>query len=354
MKSFFVLSFVASLMLVACTTKSNQEVSVKTVVLGSPQLSGGRVGLEFPGKVKASADVSLSFRVAGQIDHIFVREGDKVFAGQLIATLDTTDYAIQLSATSAEYAQVKAQVDRVVALYADSVSTTNDYDKARYGLQQIEAKYQHHKDQLSYTRLRAPFTGYIGKVHSEANEIVAAGMPVISMVSDDRPEVEINVPAADYVRRQDFASFTCVFDVFPDKQFRLLPISWSAKANANQLYALRLKMTDVSAEKPSPGMNTMVSITLTDNVERLLSVPSVAVFERNAQTFVYAYDSISHSVNPIRVDVLNLASDGSADIKSDELTTRSQIVISGIHALTDGQQVRPLPRTTSTNVGGLL
>ena len=83
-----------------------------------------------------------------------------------------------------------------MALYKENGTTPNANDKAVYGLKQITAKYQHHKDQLEYTRLYAPFSGFIQKKLFDAHETIGAGMPVISMVSAGIPEVEINLPAA--------------------------------------------------------------------------------------------------------------------------------------------------------------
>ena len=73
-----------------------------------------------------------------------------------------------------------------------------------YGLRQITAKYNHAKDQLEYTRLYAPFSGYVQKRLFDSHETVAAGMPVVSVISEGTPEVEINLPAVEYIRRRQF------------------------------------------------------------------------------------------------------------------------------------------------------
>ena len=74
-----------------------------------------------------------------------------------------------------------------MALYKENGTTHNANDKAVYGLKQITAKYKHHQDQLAYTRLYAPFSGYVQKRLFEAHETIGAGMPVISMVSAGAP-----------------------------------------------------------------------------------------------------------------------------------------------------------------------
>ena len=85
---------------------------------------------------------------------------------------------IHIYATEAEYQQIKAEAERVMALYKDNGTTPNANDKAVYGLKQITAKYKHHKDQLAYTRLYAPFNGYVQKRLFEAHETIGAGIDV--------------------------------------------------------------------------------------------------------------------------------------------------------------------------------
>lgn len=78
-----------------------------------------------------------------------------------------------------------------MALYKENVTTPDANDKAVYGLRQITAKYNHAKDQLEYTRLYAPFSGYVQKRLFDSHETVAAGMPVVSVISEGTPEVEV-------------------------------------------------------------------------------------------------------------------------------------------------------------------
>ena len=178
----------------ACSHTRQESSRLQTVKTDTVISAAEQSILQYPGKVKAAEDASLSFRVSGTIRRIYVKEGARVRKGQLLADLDPTDYQIQLDATEAEYLQVKSEAERVMALYKDGGTTPAANDKAEYGLKQITAKYNHHKDQLSYTRLCAPFDGYIDKHLFEPYETVGAGMPVITMIGDGRTEVEINLP----------------------------------------------------------------------------------------------------------------------------------------------------------------
>ena len=185
---YWILTSISLYSLLSCSNGAKDTREYQTVKTDTVVSAGGQTSLQYPGKVKAAQDISLAFRVSGTIQKIYVKDGARVQAGQLLAELDPTDYQVQLDATEAEYKQIKAEAERVMALYKDNGTTPNANDKAVYGLKQITAKYRHHKDQLGYTRLYAPFQRLsYRKALFEAHETVGAGMPVLSMISQQRP-----------------------------------------------------------------------------------------------------------------------------------------------------------------------
>lgn len=352
---FFLVVGTLSLLLSACNNGSNQTTKPKTIKTEEVIFSDETSVMQYPGKVKSSQDAGLSFKVSGTLQKIFVKDGQRVKKGQLIAELDPIDYQVQFDATEAEYKQVKAEAERVIALYKDGGTTPNNYDKAVYGLKQITAKYKHHKDQLAYTKMYAPYDGIIDKHYFEEHEIVGAGMPLLSLVGAATPEVEISLPAQDYVKREKFTSYTCTFDVYPGISYKLEPKSISPKANANQLYTMTFKLVADNKPLPSVGMNTMVTIASAKNgdVETYI-VPSTAVFETDGVSRVFVYEANSSTVKAVEINLTFLKSNGSSEITSPQLKRGDLVVSSGVHHLKDGESVRLITTTSKTNVGGLL
>ena len=343
------------LLLSACKNDNNQTTKPKTVKTEEVIFSDETLEMQYPGRVKSSQDASLSFKVNGTLQRILVIDGQRVKKGQLIAELDPIDYQVQFDATEAEYKQIKAEAERIIALYKDGGTTPNNYDKAVYGLKQITAKYQHHKDQLSYTKLYAPYDGIVEKHYFEEHEIVGAGMPVLNLVGAATPEVEISLPAQDFVKREMFRSYTCTFDVYPGIVYKLEPKSISPKANANQLYSVIFKLVAEGNPMPSVGMNTMVTIASTQggDVETYV-VPSTAVFDTDGVSRVFVYDANSSTVKAVEVNVTFLKSNGKSEVTSTSLKRGDLVVSSGVHHINDGEAVRLIPTTSKTNVGGLL
>lgn len=351
---YWILASVSLLSLASCNNRTQETKALQTVKIDTVASADEQAFLQYPGKVKAAQDISLAFRVSGTIQKIHVEDGARVRQGQLLAELDPTDYQVQLDATEAEYRQIKADAERVMALYKDNGTTPSANDKAVYGLKQITAKYQHHKDQLEYTRLYAPFNGLVQKRLFEAHETIGAGMPVLSMISGGMPEVEINLPAAEYIRREQFSDYHCTFDIYPGHTYRLKLISITPKANANQLYTVRLQLLAGEQPIPSPGMNTMVTIHCDKEDSHQLSVSSGAILQKDGKAQVFVYNPSDNKVESREVTLLRLMSNGRSLIQSEYLKPGELIIASGVHHLKDGETVKPLTPTTPTNIGGLL
>ena len=353
--SLFLAGIFGMMLLHSCTDKTQTQSNIKTVKTDTVRADGTQTWLQYPGKVKAAEDISLAFRVSGTIRKIFVQDGLQVKAGQLLAELDPTDYQIQLDGTEAQYKQIKSEAERVIALYNDGGTTPVAYDKAVYGLKQITALYEHHKDELSYTKLYAPFNGFIQKHLFKAHETVGAGMPVLSMLDQGAPEVEINLPAAEYIRREQFGNYQCTFDIYPGKVYPLKLIGITHKANSNQLYTMRLQLESEGLPQPSAGMNTMVSIRCQNaDASNELKVSANALLQQDGRSVVFVYNPTNSTVQSHEVNILRLTGDGHCIFSSPSVNSGDIVITAGVHAIKNGEMVKPLPLVSETNVGGLL
>lgn len=308
--------------------------------------------VSYPGKIIPASDVNLSFRIAGPIAKVNVVQGQKVSKGDILAEIDERDYKLQLSATEAEYKQIKAEAERVIELYKRGSATQNDHDKAFYGLQQITAKYTAHKNSLADTKMRAPFDGYIQKIFYEASETIGAGMPVLSMISSASPEVEINIPSRDYVRRSGFKNAYCTIDVFEGDKFPLQYIDVAKKANLNQLYSTRFLVKSSGKNIPAPGMSANVFITFASQNAEALSIPVTSIFEKDGKSCVWVIGK-GNKLSLRTVTPSEFKKDGRVII-SEGLSEGETVVIAGVKSLSEGMTVKIKEPASKTNVGGIL
>lgn len=337
----------------ACSHKTTTTATIQTVKVDTVRMYGEKPTVVFPGKVKAASDINLAFRISGPIANVYVDAGSPVKKGQVLAVIDSRDYAVQLSATEAEYKQIKSEAERVIALYEKGSATPNDYDKAVYGLKQMTAKYEAHTNALTDTKLLAPFDGYIQKRLFDVGETIGAGMPVLSMISTRSPEVEINIPSSDFVRRDQFESFYCTADIYPGKTFPLELIGLTQKANLNQLYTMRLRIKDDTKQLPTPGMTTMVTIQFKAGETALMYIPLSAIFETGGESTVWIYNTGTQTVEARPIKMSEILTNGTV-VVSEGIQEGELIVTAGVHALQPGEKVKPLPAVSPTNIGGML
>lgn len=337
-------------LLTACNNAHKTLDEAQPVKTATAIASDGARTVIYPGRTLSPSEVNVAFRVAGPIERVLVKRGDRVSKGQLIAELDPRDYEVQLAATEAEYAQAEAETRRIAALYEEQATTASNYDKARFGLQQLAEKLQNHRNQLADTRLTAPVSGYVRERLHEPGETVSAGMGVVALAADGAGvEVEIHLPATAYRHIGHLTSATALIEGL-ENPLPLTLISVAQGANASQLYTIRFAAG--SAQGLTAGLSASVALTFTegDDDAHLVSVPSTAVFSQEGQCYVFVVNGGKALRRQVHVEALH--TDGNMDIQG--IGAGDTVVSAGVHHLTDGQAVEPISEPSADNVGGLI
>lgn len=184
--------------------------------------------------------------------------------------------------------------------------------------------------------------------------MVDAGTPVISLLDVNGMEVEVDVPAAVYRASGNIDRISCR-SVSQDGNRISIPmkmLSLTPKADATQLYRLRLGFDAAPGASLTAGMNveTEIRFAQTDSIP-LFALPLRAVFQEEEGNYVWAVgrDSIIYKV---KVDVLEASPSGRVLVSG--LQGDESVVRAGVHTLQDGEKVRVIAEESKTNVGGLL
>ena len=144
---------------------------------------------EFSGRLEAVERVELRPRVPGTVLAVHFREGALVKAGELLISLDPAPYQAEVDRADAQVAAAQARasyarsdVDRANKLFADQAIAQREFDErvnaareADANLRAAQASLTAAKLNLSYTQLRAPVAGRVGKLEITVGNQVAAG-----------------------------------------------------------------------------------------------------------------------------------------------------------------------------------
>lgn len=341
------------LTLSACKENNVHQASLRSVQTVAPEVNGTTALKTYSGIVQEAHQTKVGFKTPGQIQKIYVKEGDRIVKGQLLAELDSKDYQLGVEALQIQYDQMQREAARMDEMFAEKAVSQNDYEKFNAGMKQLGVQLQVNKNKLEYTRLYAPSDGYVLRVNNNPSELVDAGTPVFDLLDVSHMEVLCDVPASQYVDRNNIIRYYGKTNYTGDQQIPMQFLSLTPKADGNQLYQLRLSFGQTPDSRITAGMNIEICLqTKTPQTEGKITVPMHAVFQREGNEFVWVLNADS-TVSSRKVEMSGIDDDGDAVIVSG-LTGEETIVRAGANTLQEGEKVKVISVTTETNVGGML
>ena len=123
----------------------------------------------------------LSFKIGGVISKILVNEGDKIKAGQLLATLDLTEIQAGLAQAKLSFEKALRDQQRVERLFKDSVATLEQLENAKTGLDIAAQQVKAAEFNLNYSQIRASKSGFVLRKFANPGQLIASGSPVLQV-----------------------------------------------------------------------------------------------------------------------------------------------------------------------------
>jgi len=176
---------------------------------------------EFSGRLEAVERVDVRARVSGAVQAVHFREGSLVKAGDLLVTIDPAPYQAEVARVEAQVAAAQARVtysqseaQRAKSLWDDRAVAKREFDEkdnaareAAANLRAAQAALQSAQLSLSYTQVRAPVAGRVGKIEVTQGNLVAAGAgaPVLTTLVSVSP-IYASFDADEKVVREALAS----------------------------------------------------------------------------------------------------------------------------------------------------
>ncbi len=347
-----------ALVLTSCSERRTPATPPRPVRVTALRYEDELTTARYSGEVKARYETPLSFQVGGKIASRLADVGATVNPGNLLATLDAADYALnqasagaQLAAAKAELEQARKDLMHLGNLREQQLASEASYDRRRDIVQAAEARVKDAQAALAltrrrsiYTELRAEQAGVITGVEAEVGQVVTAGQAIFHLARTEEKEVVIQVPEN---RLDDLRSATTL-------QVSL----WAAP---DVLFPAKVR-------EISPGVDTLIrtytvkvtllerdprirmGMTATVQVQRaeprpVASVPLTALYRGGGQPAVWVVDAETQTVNLHPVTVQRYDADS---VKIVEGPASGQwIVTAGVHKLLPAQKIRLLePEST--------
>jgi membrane fusion protein, multidrug efflux system len=170
-------------------------------------------GLAISGALKAANSAFIKARVAGELQGLTVREGDFVRAGQVVAKVEPTDFALRIKQAQEQSEAAKAQIeiaqrqfDNNRSLVEQGFISKTSLDTSSSNLLAAQANHKAAmasvdmaKKALDDTILRSPISGVVSQRLAQPGERVGVDARVLEIVDLSRIELEASLSASDSV-----------------------------------------------------------------------------------------------------------------------------------------------------------
>jgi RND family efflux transporter MFP subunit len=292
----YVLPLMGALALQAAIAQGGIQVPVVAA-----QVKSVGTGFELDGVVQPVKQSTISAQSSGRIATLSVKAGDKVRAGQMLATIDDREAQTGVQRSQAQVAQAQAELrnaqsnfERTRDLQSKGFVSAAALDTADAQLKGAQAG----RDQASagaaqsalaqgFTRVSAPFDGWVLQTHAEAGDLATPGKPLLTLYAPLPLRAVMQVPVSrSGVARAAGAVEVLVQNGGNSKWIRPSVTSSVPTADAvSQTIEWRLELPTEAANALLPGQQVRVRFT-GGQTERSV-VPASAILRRGELTAVY-------------------------------------------------------------------
>ena len=339
----------------ACTGEAGGKESSSDaipVVVGRVQKVQEKETISVSGTVSTpNAPSKVGFLVSGKVEFVGPREGEVVSKGQVLASIDPTDFQLDLRAAKAQTNQAEVAYKRAedehrrMKMLLDAKSLApNDYLKFKATLDSAAQQYEQAvaveklaQKRLADATLHAPASGYIAKRSIEPGDTAALGQSIFQIVQLEPVEVNVGIPETDVhlVRIGQDADITVPALSGKSFQGTVQVINVSADSDT------RTYMTRISVANSEHALRVGMVVEATirgDRTVSMVTLPGDAVVrDSQGATQVFVYYPDQQRVYTKRVEI-GAATHKEVEIKSG-LDGNELIVLAGQAKLRNGVAV---------------
>jgi RND family efflux transporter MFP subunit len=338
---------VAVIILAACNGKATEKKlvinaeAIPVKLLPVNQDTASNV-VKTSGLLSTENEARLSFKIGGIIDKIFVKEGDRVRKGQLLATLKSTEISSQVQQVQLSLEKAQRDYQRANNLYRDSVVTLEQLQNARTGVDIARQNLQQVAFNQQYSRIYAPADGFVVKKISNEGELASAGSPVLfinALSSSSKWILKIGLSDKEWSAIEVGNKATVLMDAFAEKLFTGVVSKKSISADAASGSFQAELQVDFGEQQPAIGMFGTASIVVSHSSVGF-SIPYEALLEANGKRgFVFVSDD-KKTVKKCAVTISGISNN--VVYIEDGLQGHAYVITSGSPYLNDKSVINPI------------
>ena len=297
--------------------------------------------LNFQGSLDTDQNVVIYPELPGLLKNIYVKQGEKVKKGQIIAKISDNGLTDQLEQLKLQRNLAKTTFERQQKLWDQKIGSEIQYLQAKTNFKSLEKKISQMRDQEGKTRILAPFDGTIDDIIADIGSNLAPGLtPILRIINIDQMKVSAEIPEIHipYIKQNKNVK---IYVPILDKQIlgKISSVGNFINPN-NRSFNIEIKLLNKSNEL-KPNMTVSLEINDYQNDSAIL-IPSKDILEDEEGNF-YVYKLVidgneNYKSNKVMIQK-GKAYNNMTEIKSG-LKENDLIINDGLRQVEDGQIVK--------------
>lgn len=199
-------------------------------------------------------EVMISAEVPGKVENVFVKEGDKVAAGQVLAVVKSDKQDVGVSSAQAVYNNALAEVERFESAYASGGVTKQQLDQVKLQLVNAQNNLKNARISANDVNIRASFAGIVNKKMVEPGLYVNPGQQLFEIVNVNTLKLKVNVDEKNVASIKKGQEVLVTSAVVPDQTFTGVVTFIAPKADASLNFPVELEVKDNRDNMLKAGM----------------------------------------------------------------------------------------------------
>ena len=296
---------------------------------------------EVQGDVATKENIVIYPEYSGVLTRVYVKEGDRVNKGQILAKIDEGGLGSQVAQLESRASLAKTTFERQKRLWEQNIGSEIQYLEAQTNFEAAQNAVNQLKSQLGKTTVRAPFSGVIDEVISDEGQVVNPGQnELFRLVNLDNMYVQASVPE-NYLNRIQKGTSVIVEIGAIGKTFKgeIRQVGNFINPN-NRTFQVEVAIPN---ENGMVKPNLIATVKLNDySSENAVIIPENALqMNSSGESLVYLLVPTSDSTGTAQKVVVETGyTSGNAVEVTKGLKPGDQLIVQGAKSLRDQQKVR--------------
>ena len=341
-QSLILASLGAILCLASCTSKKEEEKKEQVTFLVTSPLKKDTVVLaNYVCQIRAIQHIELRALEKGYLQKIYVDEGKFVKQGQLMFQIMPAMYNAELNKAEAEANFVEREYLNTKSLADSNIVSKNELALAKAKLNKAKAEMAIAQVHLSFTSIKAPFSGIMDHFQVRLGSLVNEGDLLTTMSDNSKMWVYFNVPEAEYLNiktNQNKEDMLHVKLLMANNQmFKFPGIVQTVEADFNN------ETGNIAFRATFPNPEGLLrhgetgSIVVSQPLKSAIIIPQKATFEVLEKKYVYVVDKN----NVIRSREIKIAAElPNIFVVQSGLKIDDKILLEGLRQVSENQKIQ--------------